>query len=128
MPNKDIYFHGFGVFASYDNKDITYNVKWIIGDEDTDPPLHTISFENAQKDEHRCHTIMLEQLGEKPVKVSEGTKIHCVFKTDNNDTRRCCYGECGSSTYYRNISGQDHIFEMSSSNYNSNGGTTSDWG
>ena len=33
VPKTNVYFHGFGVMANYNGKDLTYKIKWSIDDE-----------------------------------------------------------------------------------------------
>lgn len=36
VPNRDVTFHGFGILQHYDKKDVTYTVKWVIDEEESE--------------------------------------------------------------------------------------------
>ena len=46
-----------------------------------------------------------EKCGIKPIKVSEGSKIHIMVKVANDDMRRCYYGTSGYRDQYSKIEG-----------------------
>jgi hypothetical protein len=48
-------------------------------------------------------TIDIRELGEKPLKVPEGTHIHIKCKVTNDETRRCLYGYNGYKDNYSKI-------------------------
>ena len=126
IPKRNIIFHGFGVFANYNNKDLTYKVGWNINDADSD------EYEIAKVDADKCvekkwHEINLKELGVKPIKVAEGTKIHCKIRVTDDDHRRCFYGYSGYKDRYSVIPDQEYDFDMDYSSFNDNS-TSADWG
>ena len=85
---------------------------------------------DSEKDpEKKWFTIDIRQFGEKPVKVQEGTLIHCKIKCENDDyeQRRCFYGYDGGRNQYSTIEGQEFDFETAYSSHNSNR-TSEGWG
>jgi hypothetical protein len=71
----------------------------------------------------------LAELGVKPIKVSEGTSIHCCVKVKSDDSsqRRTTYGSQGYEHNIEKIEGQDVDFKMNYSRFNDNS-TSADWG
>ena len=107
-PRKDVWFMGFGVMTNYHEKDWTLIVKWRIGDQGEDyvSDDHTIELPYSEKDvEKKWQTIDIRQLGVKPLKVSEGIKIHCMIKVDRDDSTylRCRYGYSGDRSQYSTL-------------------------
>ena len=35
IPRRNIKFHGFGIMASYNNKDMKYKIKWVIDEDES---------------------------------------------------------------------------------------------
>jgi len=126
VPKCNIKFHGFGVFANYNNMDCTYIVKWYIDDDKSDE--YEIEIANDTKDpEKKWMDINLKELGVKPIKVNEGQKLHCCIKVKSDDYRRCFYGYSGYKDRYSVLPDQDYDFDTEYSSYNDNS-TSGDWG
>ena len=88
-----------------------------------------LGFGKPSQDKRCFQTITLEELGLKPMKVSEGTSIHCMVKVvrDDYDQRRHTYGSGGYEEDIKTIEDQDVDFSMKYSQYNDNS-TSADWG
>jgi hypothetical protein len=126
VPKTNVYFHGFGVMANYNGKDLTYKIKWSIDDEMSEE--YEVSKVDSEKDpDRKWHSINLSEIGVKPIKVSEGQKIHCLIKVTNDDVRRCLYGYSGYKDRYSVIENQEYDFDVVSSRFNDNS-TSADWG
>lgn len=99
VPKCAINFMGFGVMASYNNMDCKYKVQWSIDDEKSEE--YEIEKADGDKDpEKKWHEIRLSDFGVKPIKISEGTKLHCKIKVCSDDYRRCYYGYSGYQDRY----------------------------
>ena len=71
VPKRSVMFHGFGILANPDGKNITYIVKWAIDSDSSEN--HTVETMDADKDpENKWQTIQIKDLGFKPIKVNEG--------------------------------------------------------
>lgn len=130
IPKKDVWFFGFGIMGNYHSYDWTLKVKWRVG-EDGEASEYSIDLKTADRDpDKRWQTIDIRTLGEKPVKVTEGTKIHCLVKCahDDGSYMRCYYGQYGSKSYYSVLPDQDYDFDTASSSLCEHGCTTSTWG
>lgn len=95
-PLKDIYFFGFGVLGNYFSKDIKIKVQWAIDDFQSEEYIQ--ENKDSEKDpEKKWFLVDIRQFGEKPVKVSEGSLIHCKVKSmsDDYEIRGCFYGYNG---------------------------------
>ena len=66
--------------GNYNNRDVTYIVKWYINDEKSEE--HTISVTDAgDKDpEKKWYSIDIKEFGEKPVLLGEGDKVDCCVR------------------------------------------------
>lgn len=74
VPKRNVKFFGFGIFASYNNKDMEYKIKYQIGDDMSEEFIYQIA--DAEKDpEKKWFEILLTNLGAKPVKVAADTNI-----------------------------------------------------
>ena len=69
-PKVNIQFHGFGMMANYNRKDVTYNVKWYIDDEQSEVYEIQKAFDDADP-EKKWYDISLKDMGVKPVKVND---------------------------------------------------------
>lgn len=127
-PLRDVHFFGFGMFGSYDKKDVKIKVQWVIGEEKSEE-YQILNLDSEKDPEKKWFTIDIRQFGEKPVKVSEGTMIHCKIRCESDDyeQRRCFYGYDGAKTQYSVIEGQDFDFETATSSHNQNS-TSEGWG
>ena len=76
-PKRDIVFYGYGVFSSYYKRDITIKCGWEIDDERSE--MHEITFVEADKSEKNTFDFLLTDVGEKPIKVKEGSSIHVLM-------------------------------------------------
>ena len=93
IPKRNIIFHGFGIYGNTESKDVLYKVCWNINGEDSEE--HEIQkFAADMCPEKKWHQISLKELGVKPIKVAEDTKIHIKVKVtvDDMEIRRCYYG------------------------------------
>ena len=112
--------------ANYNNKDVTYKVKWNIRDESSEE--YEVFKADGEKDpEKKWHEINIKDLGCKPVKCEEGDKIHCLIKVTDDDVRRCFYGYSGYKDRYSTIPDQEYDFDCEYSSFNDNS-TSGDWG
>jgi len=72
IPKKTIKFQGFGIMSSYNNKDMTYKIRWVI-DDDESCEEYEWSFPDADKDpEKKWFEVKLSDFGISPIKVDEG--------------------------------------------------------
>ena len=126
IPKRNVIFHGFGVFANYNGKDVTYKVQWNINDADSEE-FEIMKSDGDKDPEKKWHDINIKDLGCKPVKVAEGTRIHCKIKVTDDDHRRCFYGYSGYKDRYSVLPDQEYDFDMDYSSFNDNS-TSSDWG
>lgn len=125
-PKCNIVFHGFGLFANYNGHNLDLKVAWAIGEEKSDE--FTLTKRDDEKDsEKKWHTITLNELGVKPIKVLEGTQIHVMAKVTNDNCRRVFYGYEGYHNKLESIPDQDFDFETEYSSFNDNS-TNQDWG
>lgn len=94
VPNTNVVFHGFGIFCNYNQKDVKYKVQ-ICYDQEQPEEIYEVEKAYADRDqEKRTFDITLKELGLKPVKVSEGTKIHIIvwITVYESEVRRHYYG------------------------------------
>jgi hypothetical protein len=49
VPKTNIYFHGFGIYGSYDGKDITYKVKYAFNEDEASEEFE-ITKPNSERD------------------------------------------------------------------------------
>ena len=101
IPKRNIRFHGFGVYANWGAKDMKYQIKWYIGDEEYGEREFEIA--DSEKDpEKKWFEIYLNDLGEKPINVSEGQEINLCIRVTTTDyeIRRCFYGYRGYERDY----------------------------
>lgn len=127
IPQTNIVFHGFGAYSSWNNCAVSYNIKWALDDEE--PCEQTeITKEDAEKDEQKCFTFTLKELGSKPVKVKAEQKLHVCMKIvrQEYEQRRCFYGSDGNESQYNEIE-QPNDFKMETSRLNGNC-TSHNWG
>lgn len=83
---------------------------------------------DADKDpDKKWWTIDIRDVGEKPLKVPEGTHIHVKCKVTSDETRRCHYGYNGYKENYNKIENQDYDFDMDYSCFNDNS-SSDNWG
>jgi hypothetical protein len=130
VPKKNIVFFGWGLFANYNGKDISYKVAWRIGKDGVKSDEHEVSFLDSEKDpEKKWNTVDLRKLGVKPIRVSEGEHIHVMAKIveGTDDARRCFYGYGGYRERICNIPNQEYDFDTDYSSENDNS-TSADWG
>jgi hypothetical protein len=129
VPKVNIKFHGFGIFGSYNNKTATYKVKFAFDEEEPGEEMEIMKPDEEKDPENKWHSIMLHELGMKPMKVSAGTQIHIVIKvtSDDYEIRRCFYGTDGEEHHYNALEGQDQDFETKDSRFNGNC-TSQSWG
>ena len=108
--------------GSYNKKDINYKVCWEI-DDDRSEEFEVMKPYADIDEEKKWQTILLKDLGVKPIKVSSDSHIHILIKVMSSDyeQRRCLYGSEGYENNYQEIEGQDYDFDTKSSNYNDNG-------
>jgi hypothetical protein len=126
-PKRNVYFHGFGLISHYHKSDMVYNICWAIDGEKSE--VHKVEYKDAEKDpEKKWFTVnLLEKLGIKPIKCSEGTKIDVMVNCETRDMRYCPYGDKGTQRDYDSIEGQDQDFIMERSQFNE-GNTEHHWG
>jgi hypothetical protein len=96
VPKRNIVFLGWGIFANYNSKDVTCMVQWQIGEESKSEEYEVELIDSEKDEEKKWFTVDIRDLGQKPIKVSEGTQITVKVKVTNDDNRRCFYGYCGS--------------------------------
>ena len=113
--------------ANYLNKDVGFKFAWAIGDDDPllDPPAE-ITLMDADKDpQKKWWHVKLKDLGHKPIKVSEGTKIHICVKLIENGTnseyRHTLFGDYGYSDRLHEIQGQELEFSLARSRHRQEG-------
>ena len=83
---------------------------------------------DADKDpEGKWHEFTLKAVGAKPMKVSEGQKIHCCTRVANDDCRGCWYGHGGYESNYSILPDQEYDFKTKNSNHNQVG-SDENWG
>lgn len=82
---------------------------------------------DEKHEEKKWWTIDIRNLGEKPIKVSEGTHIHVKAKVDCDDNRRCFYGYNGYKDYYSKFEFQEYDFDTDYSCFNDNS-SSDNWG
>ena len=103
IPKKDIWFCGFGLFANYNCKDIVFKIQWHLGKEGEEyaSEEYEVELKDSDKDtEKKWWLIDIRDVGEKPLKVRDGTYLHIKVKVDSDDNRRCHYGYNGYKDYY----------------------------
>ena len=76
-PKQDIYFCGFGVSGSYYRKNMTFILSWVIDDKASEE--HKVEFPTDECVD-KVHDFKLADVGEKPIKVHEGSEIHLRLK------------------------------------------------
>jgi len=96
VPKRNVMFHGFGIFSNWSKKDMKYRLKWYIGGEESEEKEFEIVDADADP-EKRWYEINFSDMGEKPIKVSEGTEIDICIGccTSDYEYRRCFYGNNG---------------------------------
>ena len=105
-PLKDVFFFGFGVFGSYEKLDMKIKVSWEI-DRIAYPEFSVVNIYSDKDPEKKWFVIDIRKFGVKPIKVSEGTEIHCKMRCESTDyaLRRAFYGENGTRAVYSTIEG-----------------------
>jgi hypothetical protein len=92
------------MLANYSKKDMSFKIKWII-DEDASEE-YEFEFLNDEKDEeNNWFTIDIREKGCKPIKVSEGQKIHVCAKVMKEEHRPVYYGTNRGYDDYKDIEG-----------------------
>ena len=122
-PLRDIYFFGFGLLGNFYSKDMTLTVQWAIDDFQSEEYIK--EFMDSEKDpEKKWFLVDIRQFGEKPVKVSKGSLIHCKVKSMNDDDSGAInstfYGYNGEKEYYSALDGQEYDFDTVDSSHNNN--------
>lgn len=126
IPKRTIMFHGFGVLANYNQKDVTYKVQWNIRDQDSEE-YETFRADADKDPQKKWHEINIKEFGCKPIKCNEGDRIHCKIKVTNDDHRRCFYGYSGYKDRYSTLPDQEYDFDTDYSSFNDNS-SSGDWG
>lgn len=96
IPNKNITFIGFGQYANYHSKDMTYRVKLGVDDGEMSEPIEVSKPDSEKDQEKKWHTILLSELGLKPMKIKADQKLHIGIMlnvgSDNHEHRSHFYG------------------------------------
>ncbi len=98
---------------------MTLTVQWAIDDFQSEEYIK--EFMDSEKDpEKKWFLVDIRQFGEKPVKVSKGSLIHCKVKSMNDDMaiNRTFYGCNGEKKYYSVFEGQEYDFDTVESSHN----------
>ena len=122
-PLRDIYFFGFGLTTNFYSKDMILKVQWAI--DDFQSKEYIKEFKDSEKDpEKKWFLVDIRQFGEKPVKVSKGSLIHCKVKSmqddDSGEINSTFYGYNGFKEYYSVLEGQEYDFDTVDSSHNNN--------
>lgn len=103
IPKRDVLFIGFGVFSSYYGKDLKIKLGWEIDGDRTD--MFDVTFIDADKSSDKIFDFYLKDVGEKPIKVKEGTEIHLIMEAVESDyeQRSTFYGYYGDPRHIENL-------------------------
>lgn len=120
-PKANVMWHGFGLFASYNSKDIKYKLKWCFDEEAVPGEWTEFTKPFSELLEDKTQSILFKDLGIKPIKVSADQKIHIIMTVDSDegDIRRHNYGREGYPENYNQIE-QLQDFDVESSVHNNN--------
>lgn len=127
VPQKHIYFLGFGMFAQYrDKAKSEILVKWLLGDNGLDYESDWIEITTEPEKRHMkfyWHTIDIRTYGKAPLKVLAGQEIHLVMKMkkESGDGPRLYYGRNGDEYNYKQNTDQElGAFRLTRSPFNKN--------
>lgn len=133
IPKKNIYFYGFGFFGLYNGmagRDAIYTFQWRLGEHGHDYKSKTydvtLKWSDLNEEKHD-HLIDIRELGEDPMLVEEGQKLHLLVYRAQSDSCYVGFGYSGSQDAYSTIEGQEYDFETGDSNWTNNS-TRGDWG
>lgn len=128
-PKQTIFWQGFGMFGSWNKKDIKYRLKWCFDDEEQPSEwMHEFTKPNDELQEDKTQRILLKDLGVKPIKMVADQKLHIIVTVDSyeGEIRRHFYGREGYPQDYEKID-QPQDFDVESSRWNNNS-TSQSWG
>ena len=104
VAKRAIKFYGFGVMAGYDGIDISYKVKWVIDEVESEEYTKEIKFEGDVDQEKKWFEIRLSDFDCKAPKVPAGGKIDILLGADceprEYHKRRTFYGYDGEKNDY----------------------------
>lgn len=70
-PKTTVFWHGFGLFGSWNKKDIKYRLKWCFDDEEVPSDwMHEFTKPNDELLENKTQKVLLKDLGVKPIKLN----------------------------------------------------------
>ena len=79
VAQKDVFIYGFGIWASRNDKDVAYKLKW--GVEGNRSGEHIAKFDDSEKDpEKKWFTFQLIDVDEPGYKVESGQEFHVFLK------------------------------------------------
>ena len=94
IPRANITVHGFGVCGNQENKDMQLLFKWYIDEDESGEYEYDVSAAD-QDSEKKWHSVYLKELGTKPIRLTEGQKLHLCMRSRTVDDVRCYYGAEG---------------------------------
>jgi len=97
IPKRTVRFYGFCIMGNYHSKDMTYTVKWVIDEIESEEYTVEFTESNDLDSEFKWYEVRLKDCGCKPPKVEESGKIDILIKCvkGEREYRRSYYGHNG---------------------------------